>query len=191
MLTQVRTAFCDSCMEITVQSNGGAQEHQPNRFSTLLRTKNQVKLIRYPNKGEWGSAQQVPNSFENKKSSQLYQIKRNGDHPNRFTTFLRTNMSTTRTFLISEKENLAENQWFSFEGSARSEEMALFGRTWFPSGLQTTLSKISWKSCFQLQFYLIFLLSKGTSPLTQCQTLWSTTSSGSSQRPLEASTQVK
>ena len=66
MLTQVRTAFCDSCMEITVQSNGGAQEHQPNRFSTILRTKNQVKLIRYPNKGEWGSAQQVFNSFENK-----------------------------------------------------------------------------------------------------------------------------
>merc|ERR1711934_287847 len=35
-------------------------------------------------------------------------------------------------------------------GSAHSEEMALFGRTWFPSGLQTTLS---------------------TSLLTQCQTL--------------------
>merc|ERR1712210_25630 len=35
-------------------------------------------------------------------------------------------------------------------GSARSEEMVLFGRTWFPSGLQTTLS---------------------TSLLTQCQTL--------------------
>merc|ERR1711971_746916 len=54
-------------------------------------------------------------------------------------------------------------------GLVASQEMALFGRTWFPSGLQTTLS---------------------TSPLTQCQTLSSTTSSGSSQKLLEASTQV-
>merc|ERR1711971_28238 len=54
-------------------------------------------------------------------------------------------------------------------GSAASQETALFGRTWFPSGLQTTPS---------------------TSPLTQCQTLSSTTSSGSSQRLLEDSTQV-
>merc|ERR1711942_183234 len=35
-------------------------------------------------------------------------------------------------------------------GSADSQETALFGRTWFPSGLQTTLN---------------------TLPLTQCQTL--------------------
>merc|ERR1711982_274330 len=33
----VRTAFCDSCMEITVESNGGAQEHQPNRLGRFSR----------------------------------------------------------------------------------------------------------------------------------------------------------
>merc|ERR1712110_283825 len=33
----LRTAFCDSCMEITVQSNGGAQEHQPNRLGRFTR----------------------------------------------------------------------------------------------------------------------------------------------------------
>merc|ERR1712107_508311 len=33
----VRTAFCDSCMEITVESNGGAQEHQPNRLGRFTR----------------------------------------------------------------------------------------------------------------------------------------------------------
>jgi len=33
----VRTAFCDDCMEITVSSNGGAQEHQPNRLGRFTR----------------------------------------------------------------------------------------------------------------------------------------------------------
>merc|ERR1711878_259357 len=33
----VRTAFCDSCMEITVESSGGAQEHQPNRLGRFSR----------------------------------------------------------------------------------------------------------------------------------------------------------
>ena len=66
MLTQVRTAFCDSCMEITVQSNGGAQEHQPNRFSTLFK-----------------------NKHVNSNLSDT-QIKGNGDQPNRFQTLLRT-----------------------------------------------------------------------------------------------------
>merc|ERR1712212_915761 len=33
----VRTAFCDCCMEITVSSNGGAQEHQPNRLGRFTR----------------------------------------------------------------------------------------------------------------------------------------------------------
>jgi len=33
----VRTAFCDSCMEISVESNGGAQEHQPNRLGRFTR----------------------------------------------------------------------------------------------------------------------------------------------------------
>merc|ERR1712071_354008 len=28
----VRTQFCDQCMEITIESSGGAQEHQPNRL---------------------------------------------------------------------------------------------------------------------------------------------------------------
>ena len=36
-----------------------------------------------------------------------------------------------------------------------------------------------------------FLLPSGTSRLIQCQTLWSTSSSGSSQRLLEASTEVR
>ena len=35
---QVRTAFCDSCMEITVESNGGSQENQPNRLFFLNHT---------------------------------------------------------------------------------------------------------------------------------------------------------
>merc|ERR1712080_320621 len=33
----VRTAFCDQCMEITVESSGGAQEHQPNRLGRFKR----------------------------------------------------------------------------------------------------------------------------------------------------------
>merc|ERR1719337_780916 len=33
----VRTAFCDNCMEITVESSGGAQEHQPNRLGRFTR----------------------------------------------------------------------------------------------------------------------------------------------------------
>merc|ERR1719315_876210 len=34
----VRTQFCDTCMEITVESRGGAQEHQPNRWEDTLVT---------------------------------------------------------------------------------------------------------------------------------------------------------
>merc|ERR1712080_339684 len=33
----VRTQFCDNCMEITVESSGGAQEHQPNRLGRFTR----------------------------------------------------------------------------------------------------------------------------------------------------------
>merc|ERR1712179_553203 len=33
----VRTAFCDQCMEIIVESSGGAQEHQPNRLGRFKR----------------------------------------------------------------------------------------------------------------------------------------------------------
>merc|ERR1712216_299387 len=69
----------------------------------------------------------------------------------------------------SQLRAMEEPRSISPTGLVASQEMALFGRTWFPSGLQTTLS---------------------TSPLTQCQTLSSTTSSGSSQRLLEDSTQV-
>merc|ERR1711934_467180 len=50
----------------------------------------------------------------------------------------------------SQLKATEEPRSISPTGSARSEEMVLFGRTWFPSGLQTTLS---------------------TSPLTPCQTL--------------------
>merc|ERR1712055_783510 len=50
----------------------------------------------------------------------------------------------------SQFKAMEEPRSISPTGSAGSQEMALFGRTWFPSGLQTTLN---------------------TSPLTQCQTL--------------------
>merc|ERR1712080_344846 len=33
----VRTQFCDTCLEITVESSGGAAEHQPNRLGTFTR----------------------------------------------------------------------------------------------------------------------------------------------------------
>merc|ERR1712243_434772 len=33
----VRTAFCDQCMEIIVESSGGAYEHQPNRLGRFKR----------------------------------------------------------------------------------------------------------------------------------------------------------
>merc|ERR1711971_1341521 len=69
----------------------------------------------------------------------------------------------------SQLRAMEEPRSISPTGLVASQEMALFGRTWSPSGLQTTPS---------------------TSPLTQCQTLSSTTSSGSYQRLLEASTQV-
>merc|ERR1711971_1138767 len=69
----------------------------------------------------------------------------------------------------SQLRAMEEPRSISPTGLVALQEMALFGRTWFPSGLQTTLS---------------------TSHLTQCQTLSSTTSSGSSQRLLEDSTQV-
>merc|ERR1712192_186646 len=69
----------------------------------------------------------------------------------------------------SQLRAMEEPRSTSPTGLAASQETALFGRTWFPSGLQTTPS---------------------TSHLTQCQTPSSTTSSGSSQRLLEASTQV-
>merc|ERR1712130_154096 len=32
----VRTDFCNQCMEITVSSTGGTQEHQPQRLDILL-----------------------------------------------------------------------------------------------------------------------------------------------------------
>merc|ERR1712088_222331 len=50
----------------------------------------------------------------------------------------------------SQSKATEEPRSISQTGLAASQEMALFGRTWFPSGLRTTLS---------------------TSPLTQCPTL--------------------
>merc|ERR1719341_2348834 len=50
----------------------------------------------------------------------------------------------------SQSKAMEEPRSINPTGSAGSQEMGLFGRTWFPSGLQTTLS---------------------TSPLIQCPTL--------------------
>ena len=138
--------LCDSCMEITVSSNGGAQEHQPNRFATLLRTNFVVKI---------------------------YQILK-------YRSMLHKRYIHPFRKIISHKIN-----WTLLKAGS-------VHKRWLSLGEHGSLLDCRQQTVRFLENPEIwFLLPSGTSRLIQCQTLWSTSSSGSSQRLLEASTEVR